>query len=80
MFQENLQEVKTEVGTNEHDEHAVFEHEHTYDEEKTEAVSQIVAEVDHGHRRATLFANFIKTEGQNAIVVGEILGKPKGWE
>ena len=63
-----------------HEEHAVFEHEHDFEEEKAEAVNATVAHVEYGLSRATQFSQFIKAEGQNAIVVSEILGRPKGWE
>ena len=80
-FQNSLLEeqliTSPEEGT---EEHAVFQHEHNYGEEKKHAASHAVASVDYGHSRATNFADFINEHGQNSIVISEILGKPKGWE
>jgi len=79
-FQKNLEKPEPQTPLPDHDEHAVFEHEHNYEEEKLEATNHSAATVDYGHSRAAHFAHFIKAEGKNAIVVSEILGKPKGWE
>jgi len=79
VFQHNLPE-EPKMQEPRHEDHAVFEHDHPFEEEKTVAIHAVAAKVEYGHSRATQFADFIKTDGQNAIVMGEILGKPKGWE
>ena len=62
------------------DDHAVFKHDDTNIKHKHEAATHIVPKVEHEQSHAALFANFIKNEGPNAIIISEILGKPKGWE
>jgi len=82
QFQRDLNTsfISETTETSEIEEHAVFEHDHNFKEEKSDAIRHGAATVKYGHSRAVDFANFIHNEGQNAIVVGEILGKPKGWE
>lgn len=48
--------------------------------EQDKAKEQVQQKIIHTQSKASLFADFIQREGQNAIILGEILGKPKGLE
>jgi len=78
-------EMKKSTATDSRDENRgnhneLFKESRSQFSEEDEAASENFNNVKATTERASFYSDFLRKHGKDAIVISEILGKPKGWE